>query len=141
MLILLRYKNKKRKQKMSDHIAVAAPAPEVPLSPQDAYERDVASILDLAEQIPGGLDSPEMLERMEAAEAALQQKLGGIGTASEARTIPVTDASSDTTHFRVIRLAKQEAPDPVPWTAHRRGAKLVSGSAGPTGGRSYRNYQ
>lgn len=126
---------------MTDHIAVAAPTPEAPLSPQEAYEQDVASILDLAEQIPGGLDSPEMLERMEAAEAALQQKLGGIGTASEARTIPVTDESSDTTHFRVTRLPGQVAPVPKAWTAHRRGATLVSGKVGPTGGRSYRNYQ
>ena len=123
---------------MPDHIAVAAP--EAPVSPQDAYEQDVASILELAEQIPGGLDSPEMLERMDAAEAALQQRLGSVGTATEARTIPVTD-ESETTHFRVIKLAKQEAPDPKAWTAHRRGATLVSGKAGPTGGRTYRNYQ
>jgi hypothetical protein len=123
---------------MSDHIAVAAP--EAPVSPQDAYEQDVASILELAEQIPGGLDSPEMLERMEAAEAALQQRLGGIGTATEARTIPV-NGESETTHFRVIKLPKQEAPDPKAWTANRRGAKHVSGRAGPTGGRPYRNYQ
>lgn len=111
-----------------------------PLTPQQMYELDVASLLGMAEQLEDGLDNPTIVELMNETETRLAKALGRTSTSEAIEADAADTSANDDIEWVVTKLPTAGGSSQRPWTSNRRRAHQTSTFSSPTMARTYRNY-